>query len=46
MLVQDTRDGACWLWSFAHGVKFIESIEPVAGDSGWDDAEKPRLLGP
>ena len=47
MLVHDTRDGACWLWSFAEGLKFIESIEPVtAGESGWDDAEKPRLLGP
>ena len=26
---------------------FIESVEPVtAGDSGRDDAEKPKLLGP
>ncbi len=47
LLVQDTRDGACWLWSFAQGVKFIEAIDPVtAGDRGWDDAEKPKLLGP
>jgi hypothetical protein len=47
MLVHDTRDGACWLWSFAQGVKFIEAAEPVTvGESGWNDAEKPRLLGP
>ena len=48
MLVHDTRDGACWLWSFAQGLKFIEAVEPVTtGESGgWYDAEKPRLLGP
>jgi hypothetical protein len=47
MLVQDTRDGACWLWSFAHGAKFVEAVEPVmAGETGMDDVEKTRLLGP
>lgn len=47
LLVHDTRDGACWLWSFAQGLKFIEAVEPVtAGADGWDDAEKPKLLGP
>jgi len=47
MLVQDTRDGACWLWSFAQGLKFVEAVDPVTvGMSGWDDAEKPKLLGP
>lgn len=47
LLVQDTRDGACWLWSFVQGVKFIEAVDPVmVGDGGWDDAEKPKLLGP
>ena len=47
MLIHDTRDGAGWLWTFAQGVKFIEAFEPViAGELGWDDAEKPRLLGP
>src|SRR5476651_1708824 len=30
LLVQDTHDGACWLWSFAQGVKFVESVEPVS----------------
>ncbi len=46
MLVHDTRDGACWLWSFAQGLKFIEAVEPVMAGDGWDDAEKPKLLGP
>jgi hypothetical protein len=47
MLVQDTRDGACWLWTFADGLKFIESIEPVMpAERGIDDVEKSRLLGP
>jgi len=47
LLVQDTRDGACWLWSFADGLKFIEAVEPVLEcTSGFDDAEKPKLLGP
>ena len=47
MLVHDTHDGVCWLWSFADGLKFVEAVEPVrAGEIGWDSAEKPRLLGP
>ena len=47
MLVHDPRDGACWLWSFAEGLKFIEAIEPVtASERGFDDAEKLKLLGP
>ena len=43
MLVQDRRDGSCWLWSFADGLKFIEAIEPV-GESL--DAPNQKLLGP
>lgn len=48
LLVHDRRDGACWLWSFEEGLRFVEAFEPVAGDAddGWDDAEKPKLLGP
>ncbi len=47
MLVHDTCSGGCWLWTFAQGVKFVEAIEPVTvSDSGWDDAEKTKLLGP
>ena len=47
LLVHDSRDGECWLWSFADGLKFIEAVEPVIESiSGFDDAEKPKLLGP
>ena len=47
LLVHDRRDGACWLWSFAQGLRFVEAIEPIHGDSDWrDDADKPKLLGP
>ena len=45
LLIHDRRDGACWLWSFDDGLRFIEATEPTAGD-GWDDAETPKLLGP
>jgi hypothetical protein len=46
LLVHDRRDGTCWLWSFADGMRFIEASEPVLDGNGFDDAEKPRLLGP
>jgi hypothetical protein len=45
LLVHDRHDGACWLWSFDEGLRFVESVEPMTGD-GWDDAETPKLLGP
>lgn len=45
MLVHDRRDGACWLWTFEEGLRFVEAFEPTSG-GGWDDAEAPRLLGP
>ena len=45
LLVHDRRDGACWLWSFLDGLRFIEAVEPTTGDGGeWDDAER-KLLG-
>jgi hypothetical protein len=44
LLVHDRRDGACWLWTFAEGVRFVESAEPVI--QGCDDAQTPRLFGP
>src|SRR5262245_2698957 len=34
MLIHDRRDGACWLWSFDDGLRFIEATEPMTGD-GW-----------
>jgi hypothetical protein len=46
LLVHDRRDGTCWLWSFVDGMRFIEANEPVLGGDGFDDAEKPKLLGP
>jgi hypothetical protein len=44
LLVHDRRDGACWLWSFDDGLRFVESVEPMIG--GWDDAEASRLFEP
>lgn len=43
MLVQDRRDGACWLWTFADGLKFIEAVEPVEQRA---DVSNQKLLGP
>src|ERR671939_642471 len=44
ILVHDRRDGACWLWTFEDGLRFVESVEPVhaSDDGGWDSAEKPK----
>lgn len=44
LLVHDRRDGACWLWSFEEGLRFVESVEPIIGDD-WNDAETSRLFG-
>ena len=44
LLVHDRRDGACWLWTFDEGLRFVEAVEPTTG--GHDDAETPKLLGP
>jgi hypothetical protein len=40
LLVHDRRDGACWLWGFEQGRRFVESCEPVA-IKGWavEDSE-------
>lgn len=47
LLVHDCLDGACWLWSFAEGVRFVEAIDPTTDeDLGGDDAEQRKLLGP
>ena len=29
LLVHDRRDGACWVWSFADGLRFVEAWEPT-----------------
>lgn len=44
VLVHDRRDGACWLWTFNDGMRFIESLDPVM--NGLDDAEASKLAGP
>ena len=48
MLVHDRRDGACWLWSFDDGLRFVEASEPTKGGEDWwsDGADQPKLLGP
>lgn len=46
LLVHDRRDGACWLWSFADGLRFIEATEPVIGGDAIEGVERPKLLGP
>lgn len=30
LLVHDRHDGACWLWNFAQGRRFVEAHEPVS----------------
>ena len=51
LLVHDRRDGACWLWTFEDGLRFVEAVEPMTGGGGsdgggFDTVERPKLLGP
>ena len=46
LLVHDRRDGACWLWRFAYGLRFVMATEPVSGDDGMNNAGNRKLLGP
>lgn len=47
LLVHDRRDGACWLWSFDDGLRFVEAYEPTkGGDDCNGAADEPKLLGP
>jgi hypothetical protein len=46
LLIHDRRDGACWLWRFAFGLRFVEATEAVEDGEGFNDAENPHLLGP
>ena len=54
MLVNDSHDGSCWLWDYAHGRRFLEASEPTGirgisvdmlDDEDADD-RGPRLLEP
>lgn len=38
LLVHDRHDGACWLWNFAEGQRFVEAHEPVAAQGHAHDA--------
>ena len=47
LLVHDRRDGACWLWRFEYGLRFVEAVDAVSNnDRGTDQAENRKLLGP
>lgn len=47
LLVHDRRDGACWLWSFPDGLRFVEAFEPTTGGEKWlSDADEAELSGP
>jgi hypothetical protein len=46
LLVHDRRDGACWLWTFADGMRFVEAVEPIEGGDWSDGTEQRKLLGP
>lgn len=50
MLLHDRLDGACWLWEYAHGRRFLEARTPVTSFGGLEEfgeeGKGPRLLGP
>jgi hypothetical protein len=47
LLVHDRHGGACWLWRFAYGLRFVMATEAVSGDDGGlDSAENRKRLGP
>lgn len=37
LLVHDRRDGACWLWRFAFGLRFVEATDPQLSRSAFPD---------
>ena len=53
ILIHDRHDGACWLWGYAQGRRFVEAYEPViftaapVDETIEDEGERDRkLLGP
>ncbi len=36
ILVHDSLDGACWLWRFSYGLRFVEASEPVSRDGNFN----------
>lgn len=43
LLIHDRRDGACCLWRFEYGLRFVEATDPVTSA---DQAPNRKLLGP
>lgn len=41
MLIHDRHDGACWLWRFAYGRRFVMATDPLFDDEE-DEAGKPE----
>lgn len=35
ILVHDSHDGACWLWRFSYGLRFVEANEPMSADGNF-----------
>jgi hypothetical protein len=42
MLIHDRLDGACWLWRFAYGRRFVMATDPLLDeeDGGTGGAER------
>jgi hypothetical protein len=40
ILVNDSHDGACWLWRFSYGLRFAEAVDPVS-TNGHFNGEPP-----
>jgi hypothetical protein len=34
LLIHDRRDGACWLWGFSYGFRFVTATEPLLTADG------------
>jgi len=53
LLVHDRHDGACWLWGFSEGRRFVEAHEPIMNErvedneavEGEEDSGR-KLMGP
>ena len=48
ILIHDRKDGCCWLWRFAFGMRFVEAVEPFerARELDVDDAGNDGLFAP
>lgn len=39
ILIHDSLDGACWLWRFSYGLRFVEATDPIS-------VGRDNILGP